>query len=380
MSKLAWPAVLFLTLSPILATVLLVLDVANYATIPTGLWVFFLFYFVAGSMGISGGYHRLYSHRAFDAHWVVRLIYLLFGSANLENSALKWCSDHRRHHKEIDTPKDPYNINQGFFYAHMGWIFYKDTPEALDFKDTDLTRDPLIQWQYRNFMPIAIFMGFAVPTLVGAAFGNAWAGFVFGGLLRIVISHHSTFLVNSACHYFGYQTYSDQNTSRDSWFLALLTYGEGYHNFHHHFQFDYRNGVRWFHWDPTKWTVRALSWIGLTGNLKMAPKEEILKARLKMEAKRLEKEGLPAIHVEEKKSQIVQSLEKVAKYYREYQKLKSESASKPEFAQVARERLALLREDIKNAKSEFKTEWRHWKKMIRPYRLKWLVLQLAPTR
>lgn len=220
-----------------------------------------------------------------------KLFFLLFGAATFQNSCLKWAVDHRRHHRHVDTEEDPYNINEGFFYAHMGWILLKEDPRyENDFGNSkDLTSDKLVMFQHRYYLPISIAIGIVLPFLIGL-----WAGFPLGGLAlagigRVVFVHHATFFINSLCHKLGSQPYTDKNTARDSFIMALFTYGEGYHNFHHRFQFDYRNGIKWYHFDPSKWLINTLEWMGMAYNKKLVPLDEILKARFMMAQKNLEK-------------------------------------------------------------------------------------------
>ena len=234
---------------------------------------------------ISAGYHRLFSHRAFKASWPVRLLLLLFGSASFENSALKWASDHRVHHHHVDDlEKDPYAIGKGFWYAHWTWVMES---KALPLQGVaDLERDPLVRWQHKHHFLIGAVVA-TLPLWIGLALGDFWGFLVIALLLRIVLTHHTTFLINSAAHVFGTRPYSESSSARDNWALAPLTYGEGYHNFHHTWQWDYRNGHRWFHWDSTKWILNGLRWTGLVHGFRTVPGAAIERARLEVEAMKL---------------------------------------------------------------------------------------------
>ncbi len=233
---------------------------------------------------ISAGYHRLFSHRAFQAIWPVRFLLLCFGAASFENSALKWASDHRLHHQFVDTEKDPYTIQKGFWFAH--WIWVMEEKESSLPGVADLQKDPLIMWQHRNHFLIGAVVA-CIPLYIGLVTGHFWAYLVMGLSLRIVLTHHTTFLINSAAHVFGSRPYTDANSARDNWVLAPLTYGEGYHNFHHMWQWDYRNGVMWYQWDTTKWLLSVLSWMGLVTNLRRVSAAAMRRARLQMEEKQL---------------------------------------------------------------------------------------------
>ena len=195
---------------------------------------------------------------------------MLFGAMSLQNSILIWSSQHRTHHRFVDdVDKDPYSARRGFWFSHMGWILRNYPSGVNDFSNArDLERDPMVMFQHRYYLPLTLFMNIAFPLLLGWAVGDVWGVFLLAGLLRLVINHHCTWFINSLAHMWGSQPYTDENTARDNGALAFFTFGEGYHNFHHIFQNDYRNGVRWWQWDPTKWLINALSAMGLADNLK----------------------------------------------------------------------------------------------------------------
>lgn len=284
--KIEWSNFLFLTLSPF-AALFGTLWILFHGGVPLLTWGLALFMMVASGLGVTVGYHRLFSHKTFQASPVVKLFCLLFGGAAFEGAAREWCSAHRKHHQFVDTEKDPYNIKKGFWHAHMFWAMIKsDQSDESNIKD--LKRDPLILFQDRHYVILAIGVGFLFPTALALLWGDPWGGFFIAGFLRIVVNHHLTFLINSYCHYFGKQTYSDKHTARDSPFISLFTYGEGYHSFHHTFESDYRNGVRFYHWDPSKWTIRMLEWLGLASHLKRAAPKKILEKRLAMTTHKME--------------------------------------------------------------------------------------------
>jgi stearoyl-CoA desaturase (delta-9 desaturase) len=250
-----------------------------------GEWVVLLVMLNLIGTGVTAGYHRLFSHRAYEASWPVRFTLLCLAAASFENSALHWCSDHRIHHRHVDQDLDPYNSTRGFWFAHWLWVMEKGGHPIQGV--ADLQKDPLVRWQHRHHFLIGGIVSLSLPVAVGLATHNLWGNLVIGLLLRIVITHHSTFLINSAAHMFGSRPYTDSNTARDNALLAPLTYGEGYHNFHHMWQWDYRNGVRWYQWDTTKWMLRALAVVGLVRGLRRVPAQEIHRARLRMEEKAL---------------------------------------------------------------------------------------------
>ena len=251
-------------------------------------WVLFLGMYMLTGFSITAGYHRLFAHKTYQCHPAVEWFFLLFGAAGYQNSALEWSAQHRTHHREVDTDGDPYNAQRGFFWAHMGWVFFKARPDPEFRTVPDLLKNPRVMLQHRYCLRLGLVVGIGLPTLVGAAYGSALGGFWVGGVLRLVALHHSTFLINSAAHFFGTQPYNDASSARDSAWLALFTMGEGYHNFHHSFQGDYRNGVLWYHWDPSKWLIAGLQRVGLAWRLRRTSELAITRARLRMARKATE--------------------------------------------------------------------------------------------
>ncbi len=273
--------------------------IVTCTAVPLYLWHFgvdtfqaslFLVFFSATGLSITLGYHRLFSHVAFQASWPVRLVTLIFGAAAFENSAMHWVSDHRRHHKHVDHEDDPYDISQGFWFAHMGWILFKlDAEPPLD-NIQDLRKDRLFMLQDRYYTMIAVGVGLVLPALLGflhSGWLGALGGFLLAGVARVTAVQHMTFFINSLCHTIGTQPYSDRCSARDSWIMAIFTFGEGYHNYHHEFQHDYRNAVKWWQWDPTKWTIWTLSKLRLVRGLRRVPEEKILLSQLADTRRRL---------------------------------------------------------------------------------------------
>ncbi|MBI4051497.1 MAG: fatty acid desaturase [Elusimicrobia bacterium] len=282
--ELDWVNIAFLTVTPLVAFLGTGVYVYHEGVRVWELLNFFLFFVLTG-LSITGGYHRYFAHRSYECNPILKLFYLVFGAGAFQNSALRWSSDHRDHHKYVDTEQDPYSIMLGAFYAHMGWIFYKTPPHKNFDNVPDLIKDPLVLWQDRYYLLLSSLVGFFLPWMLGAAVGRPWGGLLWGGFLRIVITHHMTFSINSIAHMIGSQPYTVEDSSRDNWWLAFFSNGEGYHNYHHRFQGDYRNGIKWYQWDPSKWFVWSLNFLGLTARLNRTPDEIILKARLDTEFK-----------------------------------------------------------------------------------------------
>jgi stearoyl-CoA desaturase (delta-9 desaturase) len=255
-------------------------------------WVWFVLLLGANGMAVTCGYHRLFSHATYEAHPALKIIYLLFGAMALQNSALIWSAGHRTHHRCIDdTERDPYCARRGFWFSHIGWMLRNYPSSRPDLGCVrDLQRDALVMWQHRHYLPLALTMNFALPLLCGWVSGAFLEMLLLAGVLRLVVSHHVTILINALAHMWGSQPYSDDNTARDNGVVALLTYGEGYHNFHHMFARDYRNGVRWWQWDPSKWFINAMRWLGLASNLKRVPRFRIQRALLETQFHRAERE------------------------------------------------------------------------------------------
>ncbi len=283
---------------------LAVINTLALTAVPLYLWHFgldwfqfllFFFFYIATGLSITLGYHRLFSHLSFKAKKPVKLATLIFGACAFENSALDWCSDHRKHHKHVDHDDDPYDISRGFVWAHIGWLLFKLAPEQPMDNVNDLKRDPLVMWQQRWCIPMAFIVGFGVPMALGFLW-NGWVGalgaFLLAGVFRVFAVQHSTFFINSLCHTVGRRPYSTRCSARDSALMALFTFGEGYHNYHHEFQHDYRNGVKRSNFDPTKWTIWTLEKLGLVSDLRRVPDEKILLAEMK-ETRRLAEVQLP---------------------------------------------------------------------------------------
>lgn len=256
----------------------------------TAAWVWCFLLLGANGMAITAGYHRLWSHRTYQAHWSLRLLFAIFGGMALQNSILIWSTDHRRHHQFVDqNDADPYSAGRGFWFSHIGWMLRYWETGRNDFSNgRDLEQDPIVRWQHRLYLPLVLATNIGLPALLGWLYGEVVGFLLLAGVLRLVLIHHSTFFINSLAHIWGSRPYTDENSARDNPVLAFLTYGEGYHNFHHIFDRDYRNGVRWWQWDPSKWMIYSLSLVGLTHHLKRVPDVTIQRARLAMQFKRAE--------------------------------------------------------------------------------------------
>ena len=263
-----WNMVVVLTLIPLIGVFGTGIYVYNQGVVWQEPLLLFILWFLSG-MGITMGYHRLFSHKAYKTNVFVEWLLMIFGSMALENTILKWCSDHRIHHTKAETKEDPYSITEGFWHAHIGWIVKNGLEENNRVRGVkDLKSKSAVVFQNKYYFTIGIIGGFIIPLAIGFIYGRPMGALLWAGFLRLTIVHHATFFINSMCHYFGRQTYDIKSTARDSWFVSWFTFGEGYHNYHHKFQWDYRNGVKWFAYDPSKWIIKGLSFFGITYDLK----------------------------------------------------------------------------------------------------------------
>jgi len=233
-------------------------------------WTMFGILYVMTGLGITVGYHRLMAHRSFDCPNWVKTGFLIAGGWALENSAFKWAADHIRHHAHTDQEHDPYNAQRGFWYSHCGWLFFTDG-HANEKYASRLRQDPVVMWQHRYYLPI-VLSGLGLTFAVGFLY-NGWMGglgcFLLAGVGRTFAVLNSTFCINSICHLWGSQPHGQADSSRDSWLVSLVTFGEGYHNYHHTYQSDYRNGPRWYNFDPSKWLIFMLWKMDLASSIRI---------------------------------------------------------------------------------------------------------------
>jgi len=370
-TRINWLNTVFLLSTPLLALAGIILH-WSLLSAPglTEFIVFIAFYFACG-LSITVGYHRLFSHRSHEASWPLVLFYAIFGAGAFQNSIIEWCSDHRNHHKSTDTENDPYSAAKGFWYSHMGWVMIDEENFQNDFSNVkDLQSSKIIMWQHRNIFLIGAISGIILPALIGFLIGGIATGIgclVWGGLVRTVFVHHGTFLINSAAHIWGTQPYSEENSSRDSFWLAFLTFGEGYHNFHHTFQADYRNGHKWYHVDPSKWWITSFNFLGLKSNLKSTPKHSIEAAKIDMKSKKafskLESRNIDTeefqSQIDEHKSSMRSSLYEIHKLKRE---LKNSVASSKK---AVKDKIIELKKNYAELKAELKAVF---KEMNRQYK------------
>lgn len=355
-----WIAILFLIITPFAAIALTTWYVLT-TPFQLSIWLLGLLFYTLTAGSITSGYHRLFSHRSYEASRPLKLFYALFGAAAFQHSILKWSLDHRIHHRFVDTDLDPYSIKKGFWHAHFLWMC-KDQhyPDNKNSYIRDLQKDPIVIWQHRHYILIASIMCFFVPMFLGWLLGSALGGLAVAGFLRLTLVHHFTFFINSWCHWMGKSSYTDEHSAKDSFLMALFTFGEGYHNFHHTFASDYRNGIRWFDWDPTKWIIRLTAALGLAKNLKRSPEGVILAARMRMDEKRLRERFSNSWEsaFEERMQQLRDS---VSMAQARWTQLKQEYRDlRRSYDQASHARLEKLRMELRLARAELRYSLNQW--------------------
>lgn len=259
--KLSWPMIIWMIIAHSLAVAGLF-----YMNIPN-LIVFLVLYFITGCLGICIGYHRLLTHRSFQTTKWLRRFFATCGTLALQGGPSDWVGDHRLHHVASDTEADPHNAKQGFWHSHMGWIFFR-YPEKVKKSVRKLCRDIQVD-PYLRFLDSAfaqIGLQVAVGLVVLAFFG--WGGVLCGVFLRLVTLYHATWFVNSLCHLKGYTSFKTKTLAKNNWFVALLAWGEGWHNNHHADEHRVRAGLNWWEFDASYIVIRLLSFLGLTWGLK----------------------------------------------------------------------------------------------------------------
>jgi stearoyl-CoA desaturase (delta-9 desaturase) len=250
--------------------------------------------YVLVGFGVTIGFHRMLTHRAFDAKPWVRATFAIFGSMSVQGAVIHWVADHRRHHAFTDIEGDPHSphvhegegwrgVLHGLWHSHMGWLFEGQRTSATRFAP-DLKKDPVIRWVDKYF-PLWALLGLAIPFVLGFAIsgGSLFAGFtafVWAGLVRVFLLHHATWSVNSICHMYGRRPFAIEDESRDNWLVAMISLGEGWHHSHHAFPTSAQHGLERKQLDPSYGIIRGLEKLGLVWNVKRPKSEQIAAKRL----------------------------------------------------------------------------------------------------
>jgi len=207
------------------------------------------------ALGVTVGFHRMLTHRSFQPHPVVKLILLILGSMSFEGSALEWAATHIKHHAQADREGDPHSPVEGFFHAHIGWLFGEKVDTKLYCRH--LLKDPMVVFVSRTFLLWSI-LSLLIPFAIGG-----WPSLLWGGLVRMFLTHHVTWSVNSVCHTFGKREFETNDRSRNEWIVGLLGFGEGWHNNHHAFPRSAFHGLHWWQFDLSGYLIWTLERLGL---------------------------------------------------------------------------------------------------------------------
>ena len=223
-----------------------------------------IMHWVTAGLGVTLGFHRLLSHRSLEVPKWLEYFLVFCGSLSAQGGVINWVGLHRIHHKYSDHDRDPHDSNQGFWWSHIGWMLHhipadQDIPKYTQ----DINSDRFYQFLSKYFILVQVAFGLFLYALGG------WPFVIWGVFVRLVVVFHCTWFVNSATHQFGYQTYESKDQSRNCWWVALLTYGEGWHNNHHAYQYSARHGWQWWELDITWLTIRFLEIVGLAKNVKL---------------------------------------------------------------------------------------------------------------
>lgn len=322
------------------------------------------------NLSITAGYHRLWSHKTYQGHWSIRLLFALGGAFALQNSILHWSSDHRVHHKHVDNnDKDPYSAKRGFWFSHIGWMLRNYNQETYaDYANCrDLQKDKIVMWQHKHYLLLALVTNLGIPVALGLLYGDVWGMVLMVGVVRLVLSHHSTFFINSLAHIWGAQPYTDKNTARDNGILAFFTFGEGYHNYHHIFENDYRNGIHWWQYDPTKWLIKSCEWVGLAEKLRVTPKIKIEKARAKMTLERAKSNIRSMPNASLISDTLNKEFEQLMSKMTDYYEVKKQVLEAKKSNMVERYEQSLLKLRYQQLKQDLAAQKRRWEGQIAQY-------------
>ncbi|XP_058789170.1 acyl-CoA Delta-9 desaturase-like [Phymastichus coffea] len=264
--KIVWKNVIILSLLHVGAFYGLYL-VCTSAKVFT--FVFTCCYSHLGGMGITAGVHRLWAHRAYKAKWQLRLLLTFCNTIAFQDPVIHWARDHRLHHRHAETDADPYNAKRGFFFAHVGWLLCRKHPEVKEKGKTidvsDLFSDPILRFQYDHYFALTILCAAIIPTVVPVyGWNESWtSAFFVATVMRYILSLHSTWLVNSAAHFYGNRPYDRNIYSAENGAVAFLTFGEGWHNYHHAFPWDYKTSeLGSYSLNMTNAFIDFMAWIG----------------------------------------------------------------------------------------------------------------------
>jgi len=246
----------------------------------------FIMYWIAG-LGITAGAHRLWAHKSYKAKFPLRMILMIFNCMAFENDIYEWSRDHRVHHKYSETDADPHNALRGFFFSHVGWLLVKKHPEVFrqgkKVDCSDLLQDPVVRFQRRHYLPLVAIFCFLIPTLVPMVlFGETWwNSFFIAGILRLVVLLNMTWLVNSAAHMWGNRPYDKHINPSENLLVTVGAIGEGFHNYHHTFPWDYRASEFGVKINISTIFINLMAKIGWAYDLKIVSEDVIYQRKLR---------------------------------------------------------------------------------------------------
>jgi stearoyl-CoA desaturase (delta-9 desaturase) len=314
--------------------------------------------FITG-ISITGGYHRYFSHKTYRAHKIIELFLLFFGTMTAQGSVLRWAFDHRNHHALVDTDEDPYSIKKGFWYAHFLWIMEK--PRKIEANVvSDLMKNSYVMFQHHYYPYLLVISNLITTLFLGWIFNDYLGAFILTWWTRLFFLHHFTWFINSLAHTWGDKPFSEEQSAVDNYIISLLTFGEGYHNYHHTYANDYRNGIRWYHFDPTKWFIWALSKVGLTTNLKRMDPFTI-KKRLVMERKNLltaQVKDLWHGKKDELEKNIHEISDRILAKIADFKSLKEQYYQNENFHDSR-----VIKNQLKELKKSLRNDWRSWNQL-----------------
>jgi sn-1 stearoyl-lipid 9-desaturase len=258
----AWGTIIYLAIIHLMA--LFAIFPRNFSW--SALGIAFILYVITAGVGITLGFHRLVAHRSYQVPRLLEYFLIFCGTLSGEGGPIDWIGLHRIHHQYSDLESDPHNSLKGFYWSHLGWMLCQNPANEKIARFTkDISGDRFYQFCQYGMIPMQL-------VLAGTLYyfgGLPWV--IWGVFVRLVVVFHCTWFVNSATHKFGYKSYESYDTSLNCWWVALLTFGEGWHNNHHAFQYSARHGLEWWEIDLTWMMIRTLSWLGLATNIKLPP-------------------------------------------------------------------------------------------------------------
>lgn len=249
--------------------------------------------YVITAMGIGIGYHRLHTHRSFETVGVIRFLVTVFGSMAVQGPVLNWVATHRRHHHHSDDHQDPHSphafgsgflaVIRGWWHSHMGW-FFKPDAFNINWYVRDLQNDRMLRFVNATFL-CWVALGLIIPAAIGGAFSGSWTGallgFLWGGLVRMLLVHHVTWSINSVCHLWGSRPYHSDDHSRNNPIFGILAFGEGWHNNHHAFPTSARHGLAWWQVDMNYLVIRGLQMLGLAWKVRVPATQAVMAKRIR---------------------------------------------------------------------------------------------------